>query len=67
MVFQDPFASLNPRMRVGEIVAEGLLIHGLGNAAEQQAKVIAMLKRVGLSESDMQNTHTNFPVGNVSA
>ncbi len=63
MVFQDPFASLNPRMRVGEIVAEGLLIHGLGKAAEQQAKVIAMLKRVGLSESDMQKYPHEFSGG----
>ncbi len=63
MVFQDPFASLNPRMRVGEIVAEGLLIHGLGNATEQQAKVIAMLKRVGLSESDMQKYPHEFSGG----
>lgn len=63
MVFQDPFASLNPRMRVGEIVAEGLVIHGLGNATEQQAKVIAMLKRVGLSESDMQKYPHEFSGG----
>ncbi len=59
MVFQDPFASLNPRMRVGEIVGEGLLIHGLGSAsekknraAEQKNKVQQMLERVGLSGSD---------------
>ncbi len=52
MVFQDPFASLNPRMRVGEIVGEGLLIHGLGSALEQKEKVQQMLERVGLSGSD---------------
>lgn len=63
MVFQDPFASLNPRMRVGEIVGEGLLIHGLGNAHEQQQKVIAMLRRVGLSESDMQKYPHEFSGG----
>lgn len=63
MVFQDPFASLNPRMRVGEIVGEGLLIHGLGSAAEQQKKVIAMLKRVGLSEADMQKYPHEFSGG----
>ena len=52
MVFQDPFASLNPRMRVGEIVGEGLLIHGLGSALQQKEKVQQMLERVGLSGSD---------------
>lgn len=52
MVFQDPFASLNPRMRVGEIVGEGLLIHGLGSTSEQKNKVQQMLERVGLSGSD---------------
>lgn len=63
MVFQDPFASLNPRMRVGELVGEGLLIHGLGNAAEQQQKVIAMLRRVGLTEADMQKYPHEFSGG----
>ena len=52
MVFQDPFASLNPRMRVGEIVGEGLHIHGLGSAAEQKQKVLQMLTRVGLTADD---------------
>lgn len=52
MVFQDPFASLNPRMLVGEIVGEGLLIHGLGSAREQKDKVHQMLERVGLKAND---------------
>lgn len=63
MVFQDPFASLNPRMRVGEIVGEGLLVHGMGSRAEQQQKVIAMLKRVGLTEADMQKYPHEFSGG----
>jgi len=63
MVFQDPFASLNPRMRVGAIVGEGLLIHGLGDAAAQQQQVISMLKRVGLSEADMQKYPHEFSGG----
>lgn len=63
MVFQDPFASLNPRMRIGEIVGEGLLVHGIGNSAEQQQKVIAMLKRVGLTEADMQKYPHEFSGG----
>ncbi len=63
MVFQDPFASLNPRMKVGEIVGEGLLIHGLGNKAEQQAQVMTMLKRVGLTEADAQKYPHQFSGG----
>jgi len=63
MVFQDPFASLNPRMHVGQIVGEGLLIHAVGSQAEQQKKVIAMMRRVGLTEADMQKYPHEFSGG----
>ncbi len=63
MVFQDPFASLNPRMKVGEIVGEGLLIHGLGSADEQKEKVHQMLKRVGLEVADAQKYPHQFSGG----
>lgn len=63
MVFQDPFASLNPRMRVGEIVGEGLLIHGLGSKSEQLAKVHQMLARVGLQTADAQKYPHQFSGG----
>jgi oligopeptide transport system ATP-binding protein len=63
MVFQDPFASLNPRMKVGEIVGEGLLIHGLGNAVERRERVARMLQRVGLNASDMQKYPHEFSGG----
>ena len=63
MVFQDPFASLNPRMRVGEIVGEGLLIHGLGSAAEQKDRMLRMLTRVGLSADDAQKYPHQFSGG----
>ncbi len=63
MVFQDPFASLNPRMRVGEIVGEGLLIHQLGNKLAQREKVVQMLKRVGLTEADMDKYPHQFSGG----
>ncbi len=49
MIFQDPYASLNPRMRVKEIVGEALDIHGLASSpSERDARVEALLKRVGL-------------------
>lgn len=63
MVFQDPFASLNPRMRIGEIVGEGLLIHGMKNRDERREKVLAMLRRVGLTETDMQKYPHEFSGG----
>ena len=63
MVFQDPFASLNPRMRVGEIVGEGLLIHGLGSALQQKEKVQQMFERVGLSGSDALKDPHQFSGG----
>ena len=48
IVFQDPFGSLNPRMSVGDIVMEPLLIHGARADAAARAKVAAMLEAVGL-------------------
>ena len=48
MIFQDPFASLNPRMTVGDIIAEPLVIHKIGNRAERTERVMQMLQRVGL-------------------
>ena len=50
MVFQDPFASLNPRMRVGEIIEEGLqALDVAGDARARQARVVELLERVGLA------------------
>ncbi|MDT8391280.1 MAG: ATP-binding cassette domain-containing protein [Lentisphaeria bacterium] len=48
MIFQDPFASLNPRMTVGAIVREPLDIHHIGGKAEREERVASMLERVGL-------------------
>ncbi|MFT7548884.1 MAG: ABC-type oligopeptide transport system ATPase subunit [Candidatus Azotimanducaceae bacterium] len=48
MIFQDPFASLNPRMKVGDIVAEPLVIHEPETSNEHRLRVVNMLSRVGL-------------------
>ena len=48
MVFQDPFSSLNPRMTVGGLVAEPLLVNGLATRAEAREKVLNLLEQVGL-------------------
>ena len=64
MIFQDPFASLNPRMRVGEIVAEPLAIHEPRlSRAERQKEALAMLQRVGLTEEAMRRYPHEFSGG----
>ena len=49
LMFQDPYASLNPRMRVGSIIREPLLVQKIGTKAEQQSRVRQLLQEVGLS------------------
>jgi ABC-type oligopeptide transport system ATPase subunit len=64
MVFRDPFASLDPRMRVGEIVAEPLAIHDWRlSKAERSERVAAMLERVGLSKDALQRYAHEFSGG----
>ncbi|TAK22738.1 MAG: ATP-binding cassette domain-containing protein [Chloroflexota bacterium] len=48
IIFQDPYSSLDPRMPVGEIVGEGLLVHGIGNKKEREERVHEVMARVGL-------------------
>src|SRR2546429_2771813 len=48
IIFQDPYGSLNPRMSVGEIVGEGLLVHGVGSAHERERIVSELLEVVGV-------------------
>ena len=49
MIFQDPFASLNPRMTIGSIVGEPLLVHEVGNKSEREDRVRHLLEQVGLN------------------
>jgi oligopeptide/dipeptide ABC transporter ATP-binding protein len=50
IIFQDPYASLNPRMRVGDIVGEGMHIHNIAKGDDRKARVRDLLARVGLRE-----------------
>jgi len=57
IVFQDPFASLSPRLSAGQIVEEGLLVHGLGGTFEERREIIGdALREVGL-DPDMQDRY----------
>ena len=62
-VFQDPFASLNPRMRVGECIKEPLLIQGLAQGLEADRKVAELMERVGLDASMAQRWPHEFSGG----
>jgi oligopeptide/dipeptide ABC transporter ATP-binding protein len=48
MIFQDPYASLNPRLTVGRIIEEPLIVHGLGDGRSRRERVAALMRRVGL-------------------
>jgi len=50
IIFQDPYASLDPRVPIGDSVAEGLRIHGIGSSKDRYDIAIAMLKKVGLED-----------------
>ncbi|MCY4017743.1 MAG: ABC transporter ATP-binding protein [Gammaproteobacteria bacterium] len=63
IIFQDPVASLNPRMRVRDIVAEGLLAHGIGTASSRAERVAALLEEVGLKADDMRRHPHEFSGG----
>jgi oligopeptide transport system ATP-binding protein len=63
VVFQDPYASLNPRMSVGEIVGEGLYVHGMTNRREREAAVRDLLKRVGLNQQHIHRYPHEFSGG----
>jgi peptide/nickel transport system ATP-binding protein len=63
MVFQDPFASLNPRVAIGTAIAEPFLEHGLGSKAQARDKAAALLERVGLSSTMMGRLPHEFSGG----
>ncbi len=63
IIFQDPFASLNPRMTIGDIVGEALQIHKLARGKAKREKVASLLEKVGLSSSHMRRYPHEFSGG----
>ena len=63
MIFQDPFASLDPRMSVGDLVAEPMVIHGIATGAERRERVAGLFERVGLSPDQMSRYAHEFSGG----
>ena len=63
IVFQDPYSSLNPRMRAGDIVEEPLIIHKLGSKAQRRARVAELFTLVGLDENHLMRFPHEFSGG----
>jgi len=63
IVFQDPFSSLNPRMRAGAIVEEPLIIHGVGTKDERRARVLELFQLVGLEQDHITRYPHQFSGG----
>ncbi len=63
MIFQDPYSSLDPRMTVAEIIAEGMEIHSLHTAAARREKVVELLELVGLSREHANRFPHEFSGG----
>jgi peptide/nickel transport system ATP-binding protein len=62
-IFQDPFGSLDPRMTVADLVAEPLVIHGIGSEAERATRVKSLLKAVGLDVRHLRRYPHSFSGG----
>ena len=63
IIFQDPFASLNPRMTVADIIGEALTIHNLAKGKEKEDRVADLLERTGLSSAHMRRYPHEFSGG----
>ncbi|QPQ29233.1 ABC transporter ATP-binding protein [Lysinibacillus sp. JNUCC 51] len=63
MIFQDPYASLNPRHNIGKILEEPLIVHGMGNSKERKQKVLELLEIVGLNEYHVKRYPHQFSGG----
>jgi len=63
IIFQDPYSSLNPRLRIGDVLEEPLLIHRVGSPEERHRRVIELLAQVGMDESALTKYPHEFSGG----
>ncbi len=63
IIFQDPYSSLNPRMRIGEVVGEGMEVHGLATGTVKRERVVDLLRRVGLRDDHYDRYPHEFSGG----
>jgi len=63
MIFQDPYASLNPRMTIFSILEEPLIIHKIGDAAARRERIMSLMKTVGLRPDQVNNYPHEFSGG----
>ncbi|GGF10001.1 ABC transporter ATP-binding protein [Aliidongia dinghuensis] len=63
IIFQDPYASLNPRRKVKDAIGEAFVIHGIGTSADRRDRIAALLERVGLPADAMERFPHEFSGG----
>ncbi|MBN2395735.1 MAG: ABC transporter ATP-binding protein [Candidatus Atribacteria bacterium] len=63
IIYQDPFGSLDPRMRIGKAIAEPLEVHGIGNSCEREERVVDLMEKVGLSSDQINRYPHEFSGG----
>jgi len=63
IIFQDPYGSLNPRMPIGEIIREPLIVHNIGSKKEQEERVVEIMKLVGLRPEYLRRYPHEFSGG----
>jgi len=63
MIFQDPYSSLNPRLTIGDIIQEPLIIHGIGTRKERRLRAEELLDKVGLDKNQMNRYPHQFSGG----
>jgi oligopeptide transport system ATP-binding protein len=63
MIFQDPYTSLSPRMTVGDLIREPLVVHNIGNGSQRDERIIAVMEAVGLSRDHADRYPHEFSGG----